>query len=108
MTTVQGVAGCGSLRLGAEFLAMNYQVMCTFLLVNFVFFDLVGSSLTLTPPYFSRPMQQTVYIPDQTYPNHPNFFTSVGLVVKTFRYYDPATRGMDFQGPEDFLYLRFG
>lgn len=66
VTTVQGVAGCGSLRLGAEFLAMHFQ--------------------------------QTVYIPDQTYPNHPNFFTSVGLVVKTFRYYDPATGGIDFQG----------
>ncbi|GMN39930.1 hypothetical protein TIFTF001_009168 [Ficus carica] len=62
----EGVAGCGSLRLGAEFLAMHFQ--------------------------------QTVYIPDQTYPNHPNFFTSVGLVVKTFRYYDPATGGIDFQG----------
>ncbi|XP_024023862.1 aspartate aminotransferase 3, chloroplastic-like isoform X2 [Morus notabilis] len=66
VTTVQGVAGCGSLSLGAEFLAKHYR--------------------------------QTVYIPDQTYPNHPNFFTSVGLVVKTYRYYDPTTCGLDFQG----------
>ncbi|XP_060673127.1 aspartate aminotransferase, cytoplasmic-like [Ziziphus jujuba] len=42
--------------------------------------------------------QQTVYIPQPTYANHPNFFYSVGQTVKTYRYYDPRTHGLDFQG----------
>ncbi|XP_062098789.1 aspartate aminotransferase, cytoplasmic-like isoform X2 [Humulus lupulus] len=67
VTTVQCVAGCGSLRVGAEFLAKHYH-------------------------------QKSVYIPKPTYSNHPNFFSSVGLVVKTYRYYDLATHGLDFQG----------
>ncbi|XP_060962694.1 aspartate aminotransferase, cytoplasmic isoform X3 [Cannabis sativa] len=66
VTTVQCVAGCGSLRVGAEFLAKHYH--------------------------------QSVYIPEPTYSNHPNFFSSVGLVVKTYRYYDLATHGLDLQG----------
>ncbi|KAL5558816.1 hypothetical protein UlMin_035027 [Ulmus minor] len=68
VTTVQCLSGCGSLRVGAEFLAIHYH------------------------------QQKTVYIPEPTYSNHPNFFSSVGQVVKTYRYYDPATRGLDFQG----------
>ncbi|POO03939.1 Aspartate/other aminotransferase [Trema orientale] len=67
VSTVQCVAGCCSLRVGAEFLAKHYH-------------------------------QKTIYIPQQTYSNHPNFFASAGLIVKTYRYYDPATHGLDFQG----------
>ncbi|XP_015573116.1 aspartate aminotransferase, cytoplasmic isoform X2 [Ricinus communis] len=40
----------------------------------------------------------TVYLPQPTYANHPNFFLSVGLALKTYRYYDPKTHGLDFQG----------
>ncbi|KAF4394898.1 hypothetical protein G4B88_002775 [Cannabis sativa] len=67
VTTVQCVAGCGALRVGAEFLAQHYT-------------------------------KKMVYIPKQTYSNHPNFFSTVGMAVKTYRYYDPATNGLDFQG----------
>ncbi|KAF3446439.1 hypothetical protein FNV43_RR11618 [Rhamnella rubrinervis] len=42
--------------------------------------------------------QQVVYIPQPTYANHPNFFLPVGLAVKTYRYYDPTTNGLDYQG----------
>ncbi|KAF5742975.1 aspartate aminotransferase cytoplasmic [Tripterygium wilfordii] len=67
VTTVQGLSGTGSLRVGAEFLARHYH-------------------------------QRTIYIPLPTWGNHPKIFTIAGLSVKTYRYYDPATRGLDFQG----------
>ncbi|KAL5768823.1 hypothetical protein ACOSP7_015366 [Xanthoceras sorbifolium] len=40
----------------------------------------------------------TIYIPQPTWGNHPKIFTLAGLSVKTYRYYDPATRGLNFQG----------
>ncbi|PKI66033.1 aspartate aminotransferase, cytoplasmic [Punica granatum] len=42
--------------------------------------------------------QQIIYIPLPTWGNHPKVFTLAGLSVKTYRYYDPATRGLDFKG----------
>ncbi|ERM98604.1 aspartate aminotransferase, cytoplasmic [Amborella trichopoda] len=48
----------------------------------------------LTRHYYNR----TIYIPLPTWGNHPKVFTIAGLSVKTYRYYDPATRGLDFQG----------
>ncbi|PPS08592.1 hypothetical protein GOBAR_AA12072 [Gossypium barbadense] len=42
--------------------------------------------------------QKTIYIPQPTWGNHPKVFTLAGLSVKTYRYYDPTTRGLNFQG----------
>ncbi|KAL0407765.1 UNVERIFIED_CONTAM: Aspartate aminotransferase, cytoplasmic [Sesamum radiatum] len=42
--------------------------------------------------------QRTIYIPQPTWGNHPKVFGLAGLSVKTYRYYDPATRGLNFQG----------
>ncbi|KAK9699865.1 hypothetical protein RND81_08G200300 [Saponaria officinalis] len=42
--------------------------------------------------------EKTIYIPQPTWGNHPKIFTLSGLSVKTYRYYDPATRGLNFQG----------
>ncbi|KNA06712.1 hypothetical protein SOVF_178490 isoform A [Spinacia oleracea] len=42
--------------------------------------------------------QHTIYIPQPTWGNHPKVFTSGGLNVKSYRYYDPTTRGLDLQG----------
>ncbi|KAK9102698.1 hypothetical protein Sjap_019952 [Stephania japonica] len=42
--------------------------------------------------------QRTIYIPQPTWGNHPKVFTLAGLSVKYYRYYDPATRGLHFQG----------
>ncbi|KAL9265761.1 Aspartate aminotransferase 3, chloroplastic-like protein [Drosera capensis] len=42
--------------------------------------------------------QRTVYIPQPTWGNHPKVFTLAGLLVKYYRYYDPVTRGLNFQG----------
>jgi aspartate aminotransferase len=40
----------------------------------------------------------TIYIPQPTWGNHIKIFTFSGLTVKTYRYYDPATRGLDLKG----------
>ncbi|XP_072966691.1 aspartate aminotransferase, cytoplasmic-like [Typha angustifolia] len=42
--------------------------------------------------------ERTIYIPLPTWGNHTKIFTLAGLSVKTYRYYDPATRGLNFQG----------
>ncbi|XP_057537255.1 aspartate aminotransferase, cytoplasmic-like [Amaranthus tricolor] len=42
--------------------------------------------------------QRIIYIPQPTWGNHPKVFTLGGLNVKNYRYYDPATRGLDLQG----------
>jgi aspartate aminotransferase len=42
--------------------------------------------------------QRTIYIPLPTWGNHPKIFTLAGLSVKTYRYYDPATRGLNLKG----------
>jgi aspartate aminotransferase len=40
----------------------------------------------------------TIYIPQPTWGNHIKVFTLSGLTVRTYRYYDPATRGLDLKG----------
>lgn len=40
----------------------------------------------------------TVYISDPTWPNHKNIFTLAGVPWKTYRYFDPTTVGLDFEG----------
>jgi aspartate/tyrosine/aromatic aminotransferase len=47
--------------------------------------------------------QRTIYIPQPTWGNHPKVFTLSGLTVRSYRYYDPATRGLDFKGM-DFIF----
>ncbi|XP_057522923.1 aspartate aminotransferase, cytoplasmic isoform X2 [Amaranthus tricolor] len=42
--------------------------------------------------------ERTIYIPQPTWGNHPKIFSLAGLSVKTYRYYDPDTRGLNFQG----------
>lgn len=42
--------------------------------------------------------ERILYIPQPTWGNHPKIFTLGGLQVKGYRYYDPATQGLDFQG----------
>ncbi|XAR70879.1 Aspartate transaminase [Bertholletia excelsa] len=42
--------------------------------------------------------ERTIFIPQPTWGNHPKIFTLGGLSVKSYRYYDPATRGLNFQG----------
>ncbi|KAG5562596.1 hypothetical protein RHGRI_005353 [Rhododendron griersonianum] len=42
--------------------------------------------------------QRMIYIPQPTWGNHAKLFPLAGLSVKTYRYYDPPTRGLNFQG----------
>ncbi|CAM9425345.1 unnamed protein product [Phaeothamnion confervicola] len=39
-----------------------------------------------------------VYLPQQTWGNHEPILTDAGLVARHYRYYDPATCGLDFEG----------
>lgn len=66
--TVQGLSGTGSLRVGGEFLRYFY------------------------------PRSKLVLIPSPTWANHKSIFERCGLEVKTYRYYKPETRGLDYEG----------
>ncbi|XP_076160373.1 glutamate oxaloacetate transaminase 2 [Ptiloglossa arizonensis] len=66
--TVQGISGTGSLYIGATFLSH----------------------------FFSG--NKEVYLPTPTWGNHAPIFKLARLPVKTYRYYDPKTCGLDFQG----------
>ena len=41
---------------------------------------------------------KTVYISNPTWPNHKNIFTLAGVSWDAYRYFDPRTVGLDFQG----------
>jgi aspartate aminotransferase len=69
--TIQGVSGTGSLRVAAAFLS------------NFF------------------PANKVVYLPSPTWGNHTPIFKHSGLDVKSYRYYDPKTCGLDFVGALD-------
>lgn len=40
----------------------------------------------------------TVYISDPTWGNHKNIFNDAGVPWKTYKYFDPKTTGLDFDG----------
>jgi len=42
--------------------------------------------------------ETTVYISDPSWENHRGIFEAAGFPVRTYRYYDPATGGVDFAG----------
>ncbi|CAG9823562.1 unnamed protein product [Phaedon cochleariae] len=73
--TVQGISGTGSLRIGGAFL-------------NGFF-----------------PGNKTIYLPSPSWGNHTPIFKHSGLEVKSYRYYDPKTCGLDFQGALDDISL---
>ncbi len=68
---VQSLSGTGALRIGAEFIRKFW--------------------LPLNP-------DAKVYVPSPTWGNHHAIFKDAGLKVDTYRYYDAATRGLDFDG----------
>lgn len=70
---VQGLSGTGSLRIGADFLAR-----------------IAG---------FTH-----VYVSNPTWPNHKAVFRNAGFAnIYSYRYWDPATRGLDFRGMKEDL-----
>ncbi|XP_017795230.1 PREDICTED: aspartate aminotransferase, mitochondrial isoform X2 [Habropoda laboriosa] len=66
--TVQGISGTGSLCIGANFLSHFFN----------------GN--------------KEVYLPKPTWGNHAAIFKLAKLPVKFYRYFDPNTCGLDFQG----------
>lgn len=40
----------------------------------------------------------TVWLPDPSWPNHATVLKGAGIPFRTHRYFDPATRGVDFEG----------
>ncbi|KAJ8951908.1 hypothetical protein NQ318_019887 [Aromia moschata] len=49
----------------------------------------------------SSPGNKTVYVPTPTWGNHTPIFKHSGLDVKSYKYYDPKTCGLDFKGALD-------
>ncbi|THU86432.1 PLP-dependent transferase [Dendrothele bispora CBS 962.96] len=70
VTTVQTISGTGANHLGALFLER--------------FFPWSGN--------------KEIYLSDPTWANHPAIFKNVGIVPRTYPYYDPKTIGLDFDG----------
>eukprot|EP00887_Chlorella_sp_A99_P004460 scaffold30.g4460.t1 len=66
--TVQGLSGTGSLRIGGEFLSRFY------------------------------PRSKVVLLPSPTWANHKSIFERCGMEVRSYRYYKPETRGLDYEG----------
>lgn len=69
--TVQGISGTGSLRIGGAFLSSFF------------------------------PGPKDIYLPTPTWGNHIPIFKHSGLNVKSYKYYDPKTCGLDFSGALD-------
>ncbi|KAL3696196.1 hypothetical protein R1sor_010272 [Riccia sorocarpa] len=68
VATAQCLSGTGSLRVGGEFLARHHS----------------GPKI--------------IYVPSPTWGNHFKIFPFAGLETKTYRYYDPKTKGLDYEG----------
>lgn len=69
--TVQGISGTGSLRIGGAFLSSFF------------------------------PGPKDIYLPAPSWGNHTPIFKHSGLGVKSYKYYDPKTCGLDFAGALD-------
>ncbi|KAJ2776899.1 aspartate transaminase aat1 [Coemansia javaensis] len=70
LAVTQSISGTGALRIGGAFLARFH-----------------GAAPQCQPP--------TVYLPTPTWGNHAAVFRDSGLRVGSYRYYDPATGGLN-------------
>lgn len=55
-------------------------------------------ALRLIGEFLARFKPMDVYLPTPTWGNHIPIFGDSGLQVKKYRYYDPATKGLDLKG----------
>ena len=69
--TVQGISGTGALRIGCAFLSSFF------------------------------PGPKDLYLPSPSWGNHTPIGKHSGLNIKSYKYYNPKTCGMDFQGTLD-------
>jgi aspartate aminotransferase len=72
VVTVQALSGTGALRAGADFIHR--------------FINLPEET------------KNTVYLPDPTWGNHIPLFQDAGFKVKYYKYYEPKTCGLNFDG----------
>ena len=72
---MQTVSGTGAVHLGALFLSR----------------------------FYGRPKDEAVYFSDPTWANHNQIFSNVHLPIKTYPYFAPPTKGLDFTGMVDSL-----
>jgi len=72
VVTIQSLSGTGALRVGADFMMKHINL-----------------------PAETR---KTVYLPDPTWGNHIPIYKDAGFAVKTYKYYEPKTCGLDFNG----------
>ncbi|KAG8730872.1 aspartate transaminase aat1 [Ceratobasidium sp. 423] len=68
IAVTQSISGTGALRIGGAFLARHY------------------------------PHVKTIYLPTPSWGNHTPIFRDSGLEVKSYRYFDKKTVGLDFEG----------
>ncbi|GBE78274.1 Aspartate aminotransferase, mitochondrial [Sparassis crispa] len=73
VAVTQSISGTGALRIGGAFLARFY------------------------------PHAKTIYLPFPSWGNHIAVFRDSGLEVKTYRYFDRKTVGLDFEGMKEDL-----
>ncbi|TFK57234.1 PLP-dependent transferase [Heliocybe sulcata] len=73
VAVVQSISGTGALRIGGAFLGRFY------------------------------PNSKTIYLPTPSWGNHTPIFRDSGLEVKTYRYFDKKTVGLDFAGLKEDL-----
>ena len=74
MVSLQSLSGTGSLRVLFGFIKEQWQI---------------------SSPYSELP---TIYVPDQTWGNHRTIAAHAGLKTINYSYYDPKTKGLDFEG----------
>ncbi|KIP12008.1 hypothetical protein PHLGIDRAFT_27620 [Phlebiopsis gigantea 11061_1 CR5-6] len=73
VAVTQSISGTGALRIGGAFLGRFY------------------------------PHSKTIYLPTPSWGNHTPIFRDSGLEVKTYRYFDKKTVGLDFAGLKEDL-----
>ncbi|KAL9603897.1 MAG: hypothetical protein Q9219_000835 [cf. Caloplaca sp. 3 TL-2023] len=66
----QTISGTGAVHLGALFLSK----------------------------FYTRPANQAIYFSSPTWANHNQIFSNVNLPIKTYPYFSPQTKGLDFDG----------
>jgi len=54
--------------------------------------------LRVIAEFLSKFRPTSIYISTPTWPNHRSVFEAAGLDVKTYRYFDNDTKGLDYKG----------
>jgi aspartate aminotransferase len=72
VATIQSLSGTGALRVGADFMKRHLNL--------------------------PNETKSTVWLPDPTWGNHIPIYKDAGFNVKHYKYYDPKTCGLNWDG----------